>query len=71
VHSFVQQRPLYSLYAAENDRFIAAPQYPAKQLQKDMLGPSRGSKTRRGLSRECSTRFRAREFQPVGGTLRI
>jgi hypothetical protein len=30
MHSLVQQRRLYSLYAAENDRFIAAPQYPAR-----------------------------------------
>jgi hypothetical protein len=30
MHSFVQQRPLYSLYAAENDRFIAAPECPAR-----------------------------------------
>jgi hypothetical protein len=39
MHSFVQQRPLYSPYAVENNRFIAAPQYPAKQLQKATLGP--------------------------------
>jgi hypothetical protein len=30
MHSFVQQRPLYSLYAAENDRFIAVPECPAR-----------------------------------------
>jgi hypothetical protein len=38
MHSFVQQRPLYSPYAAETIT-LAAPQYPAKQLQKATLGP--------------------------------
>jgi hypothetical protein len=57
MHSFVQQRPLYSLYAAENDRFIAAPQYPAKQLQKDMLGPVAWV--------ENSSRSKPRMFHPV------
>jgi hypothetical protein len=38
MHSFVQQRPLYSPHAAETIA-LAAPQYPAKQLQKATLGP--------------------------------